>query len=73
MPDEKRIVDHAPMIAAGRVDAGREGARIVQMTVGELWRLIHQVPSITSGDRSTVEGGLKARALPEPIGLGVVL
>ncbi len=59
MQDEERIVDHAPVIAAAREDAGREGARMVFMTVGELWRLIHKVPSVKGGNQMPDEGGLK--------------
>ena len=50
MPEEPRITDHEPVIAAARQDAGREGARFVSMTIGELWRLIHQAPTRQGND-----------------------
>jgi hypothetical protein len=60
MDDENRIVDHSPILGAARQDAGREGARMVYMTVGELWRMIHQAPAIAITSER-LAGATKAR------------
>ena len=60
MDDQKRIVDHSPMIEAAREDAGREGARVVTMSVGALWRLIHRAPSIIA-EQDRLAAAPKAR------------
>lgn len=44
MDEQPKIVDHTPVLEAARIDAGREGARYVTMTVQSLWQLIHQAP-----------------------------
>ena len=51
MADEPRITDHDEVLQAARADAGREGARFVYMTIGELWRLIHRAPELSYGER----------------------
>lgn len=61
MQNEPRITDHEPVIAAARHDAGREGARIVHMTIGELWRLIHRAPTIHQDEHRQVSAGLQPR------------
>lgn len=61
MQEEPRITDHEPVIAAAREDAGREGARMVQMTINELWRLIHRAPSRAADERRAIATGLQPR------------
>ncbi len=61
MPEEPRITDHEPVIAAAREDAAREGARFVQMTIGELWRLIHRAPTLAADERRQIADGLQPR------------
>ncbi len=61
MQEEPRITDHEPVISAARADAGREGARMVHMTIGELWRLIHRAPSLAIEERRHLAAGLQRR------------
>lgn len=61
MKDQKRITDHEPIIAAAREDAATQAARIVHMTVGELWRLIHRAPTLTTIERENFALALKTR------------
>ncbi len=60
MDDQKGIVDHSPLIEAAREDAGREGARVVMMSVSALWGLIHRAPSVIT-ERDGLAAVPKAR------------
>lgn len=61
MDDQNRIVDHSPILEAARDDAGREGARLVTMTLGELWRMIHQAPANAIAERERLAEAIKLR------------
>lgn len=61
MQNEPRIVDHEQVIAAAREDAGREGARVVNMTIDELWRLIRRAPTLSTDERRHLAAGLQPR------------
>lgn len=61
MQDEPRVVDHTPVVEAARAEAGRYGAQMVFMTIGQLWRLIHQAPTMTSTERKEFAAPIKAR------------
>lgn len=61
MPNDPRIIDHEPVIAAARADASREGARLVFMTVGELWRMIHRAPDLSAAEREQLAANLQPR------------
>ena len=61
MQEKSRITDHDPVIAAARADAGREGARMVQMTAVQLWRLIYRAPTLSEDERRQLSEGLQLR------------
>ena len=59
MQDQNRITDYEPILAAARQDASREGAKMVFMTVGELWRLIHRAPRLSGVERDDLAQSIK--------------
>ena len=61
MQNETRTTDHDPVIAAARTDAGQEGARLVQLTVVQLWWLIHRAPTLSADERRQLSGIIHAR------------
>jgi len=61
MADEARIIDHDQIIAAARVDASREGARVVKIALGDLWALIHRAPTLSAPEREQLSEALRSR------------
>jgi hypothetical protein len=59
LTNEPRITDHDDVLAAARADASREGARMVKMTVLDLWGMIRRAPSLSSAERERLGFGLR--------------